>query len=119
MPSSHPANQGQREFPRAPLCETVRFFAWNEPFDAQAAEIGGGGLSLQTELPIAEGTLLTLRVSLPASSSFTVLGKVIRTVRGGWGSLRKAGLAIQFLDLGATDRQAVLAYVARHQARAA
>jgi Tfp pilus assembly protein PilZ len=115
----HPANQGQREFPRAPLCESVRFFDWNEPFDAQAMEIGGGGLFLQTDRPIAEGTLLTLRVKLPASTSFTVLGKVVRTVRGGWGQLRKPGLAIQFMDLGSVDRQAVLAYVARHNVRAA
>jgi hypothetical protein len=114
-----PANQGQREFPRAPLCESVRFFDWNEAFDVRATEIGGGGLFLQTDLPIAEGTLLTLRVQLPASSTFTVLGRVVRTVRGGWGQLRKPGLAIQFLDLSSTDRQTVLAYIARHNVLAA
>ncbi len=114
-----PVNQGQREFPRAPLCELVRFFDWDMPFDAQATEIGGGGLFLQTDRPIAEGTLLTLRVKLPASTSFTVLGRVVRTVRGGWGRLRKAGLAIQFLDLSSEDRRSVLAYVARHNAQAA
>lgn len=114
-----PANQGQREFPRAPLSEIVRFFDWNEPFDAQATEIGGGGLFLQTERPIAEGSLLTLRVKLPAGATFTVLGRVVRTVRGGWGRLRKPGLAIQFMDLSAADRQSVLAYVARPTAQAA
>jgi hypothetical protein len=114
-----PANRGQREFPRAPLSESIRFFDWNEAFDAQALEIGGGGLFLQTDLPIAEGSLLTLRVTLPAGATFTVLGKVVRTVRGGWAQLRKPGLAIQFMDLSATDRQAVLTYVARHNVRAA
>ncbi len=116
---THPANQGQREFPRAPLCESVRFFAWNAPCDAQAMEIGGGGRFLLPDRQIAEGTLLTLRIKLPASTSFTVLGKVVRTVRGGWGQLQKAGLALQFVDLSSTDRQAVLAYVARHNVRAA
>lgn len=114
-----PVNQGQREFPRAPLSEMVRFFDWNEPFDAQATEIGGGGLFLQTDRPIAEGTLLTLRVKLPASTCFTVLGRVVRTVRGGWGRLRQPGIAIQFMDLGSAERRQVMAYVARHSARAA
>jgi Tfp pilus assembly protein PilZ len=114
-----PVNQGQREFPRAPLAELVRFFDWNEPFDAQATEIGGGGLFLQTDRPLAEGALLTLRVKLPAGPSFTVLGRVVRTVRGGWAQLRKPGIAVQFMDLSSNDRRSVLAYVARHSAQAA
>ncbi len=108
-------NQGQREYSRAPLPVPVRFYDWGRPFDGQAAEIGGGGLFVHTEAPIAEGALLTLRVTLPASRSFTVLGRVVRTVRGGWARLRRAGLAIQFVDLGATDRRAILDYVARHR----
>ena len=115
----NPVNQGQREFPRAPLASSVRFFEWNEPHEALASEIGAGGLFLQTDAPIPEGTMLTLRVELPASRSFTVLGRVVRTVRGGWARLRKAGLAVQFLDLSAGDRRAVLDYVARHAYRTA
>ncbi len=110
---------GQRAHPRAPLSGLVRFYEWNHPHDAQAREIGGGGVFLQTDASVVEGSLLTLRIDLPASRSFTVLGRVVRTVRGGWTRLRHSGLAIQFLDLGATDRQAILDYVARHGARAA
>ncbi|MHB8419258.1 MAG: PilZ domain-containing protein [Myxococcales bacterium] len=116
---SQRSNHGQRGYPRAPLSGTVRFYDWNQPHDAQAREIGGGGLFLQTDDLLPEGSLLTLRIELPASRSFTVLGRVVRTVRGGWARLRQSGLAIQFLDLAARDREAVLDYVARHGVRAA
>ncbi|MHB1843438.1 MAG: PilZ domain-containing protein [Deltaproteobacteria bacterium] len=109
------ANEGQREYPRAPLPGVVRLYDWGRPFDGQAAEIGGGGLFVHTEATISEGSLLTVRVSLPASRSFTVLGRVVRTVRGGWARLRRAGLAVQFVDLAAPDRRAILDYVARHE----
>lgn len=114
-----PQSRGQRSYPRAPLSGKVRFFEWNQPHDAEARDLGGGGIFLQTEVAVNEGSLLTLRVDLPASRSFTVLGRVVRTVRGSWARLRRAGVAVQFVDLGAADRQAVLEYVARHGARAA
>ncbi|HUB08264.1 MAG TPA: PilZ domain-containing protein [Myxococcales bacterium] len=116
---SQRTNHGQRSYPRAPLSGSIRFYDWNHPHDALAREIGGGGLFLQTEELVPEGSLLTLRIELPASRSFTVLGRVVRTVRGGWAKLRQSGLAIQFMDLGSSDRQAILDYVARHGIRAA
>jgi hypothetical protein len=91
----------------------VRYYHWDRPSDAKASEIGGGGLFLQTEDLVPEGTLVTLRVNLPAGRSFTVLGRVVRTVRGSWARLRRAGMGIQFLDLSAGDRRAVLEYVSR------
>jgi uncharacterized protein (TIGR02266 family) len=104
---------GKRAYPRAPMPSVVRYYHWDRPADAKAVEIGGGGLFLQTEDLVPEGTLVTLRVSLPAGRSFTVLGRVVRTVRGGWARLRRAGMGIQFLDLSAGDRRAVLDYVSR------
>lgn len=106
-------DSGKRAYPRAPLPSVVRYYHWDQPSDAKAVEIGGGGLFLQTENLVPEGTLVTLRVSLPAGRSFTVLGRVVRTVRGGWARLRRAGMGIQFLDLSAADRRAVLDYVSR------
>ena len=103
-----------REHPRAPIQTRVRYFTWNEPHDAVATEIGGNGIFVETEAPAAEGSLLTLRVALPLNRSFTVLGRVVRTVRGSWARLRKTGMGIQFLDLSATDRRAVLDYLESH-----
>lgn len=115
--NAQPAGRAPREFPRAPFGVAVRFFDWDKAHVARGQAIGGGGLFLETSAPIPEGALLTLRVSLPASATFTVLGKVVRTVRGG--PLRSPGLGIRFLDLAVRDRDAILDYVARHAARAA
>ncbi len=109
--------QPAREYPRAPFGVEVRFYEWDKAHVARGHEIGGGGLFLETTAPIPEGTRLTLRVTLPAGAAFTVLGEVVRTVRGG--PMRKPGLGVRFLDLAARDRDAILDYVARHSVRAA
>jgi hypothetical protein len=101
----------KREHPRKTLRITIRYFQWNEPHDALALEIGGGGIFLESHSPSPEGALLTLRISLPPGRSFTVLGRVVRTVQGSWARSRKAGMGIQFVDLSATDRQALLDYI--------
>ena len=104
----------QREHPRGPIQAHVRYFEWNQPHEAVAVEIGGGGIFLETPAPVTEGSLLTLRVALPIGRSFTVLGRVVRTVRGSWARLRKTGMGIQFIDLSAGDRSAVLGYLEQH-----
>ncbi len=101
----------KREHPRKTLRISIRYFQWNEPHDAVALEIGGGGIFLESLAPIPEGTMLTLRISLPPGRSFTVLGRVVRTVQGTWARARKAGMGIQFVDLGAEDRRALLDYI--------
>ncbi len=116
---SQRSNHGQRSYPRAPLSGCVRLYDWNRPHDAEAREIGGGGVFVRTDATVSEGSLITLRIEIPASRAFTVLGRVVRTVRGGWARLRDSGLAIQFLDLGASDRQAILDYVASRSERVA
>ena len=107
----------KREHSRGPLQAVVRYFEWSEPHEALAPEIGGGGIFLETPSPAAEGSLLTLRIALPrGAGTFTVLGRVVRTVRGSWAKLRRTGMGIQFLDLSASDRRAVLGYLAHHPA---
>jgi hypothetical protein len=101
----------KREHPRRPLRITIRYFQWNEPHDAVAVEIGGGGIFVESDTPALEGTLLTLRIILPAGRSFTVLGRVVRAVHSSWARLRRTGMGIQFLDLGADERQALLDYI--------
>jgi uncharacterized protein (TIGR02266 family) len=103
---------------RAPLTGLVKFFAWSTPQQAEAMEISVEGIFLKTTEPLAEGRLLTLRLQLPdGSQPFTVLGKVVRTVKGS--QLRLAGMEVRFVDLAATDRAAIAAYVQRRTLRAA
>lgn len=101
----------QRQYPRAPFAGTVKLYQWDRPHTARALELSGGGILLSTEAPIGEGQMLTLRMSLPGCArAFTVLGKVVRTMRGGL--LRPGGIALRFLDIAACDRQSILDYVA-------
>ena len=100
-----------RQYERAPFAGVVRFFEWDRARTAPAAEISGGGLFLQTPLPLPEGRLLTLRLELPGmEQAFTVLARVVRTVRGGLPS--QVGMGLQFLDIGPGHRARIEGYVA-------
>jgi uncharacterized protein (TIGR02266 family) len=108
----------QREFSRAPLTGMVRFFEWNKAQHAEAIEISAGGIFLKTTRALSEGTMLTLRVTLPGiKHAFTVLGKVVRTVKGGL--LSEAGMGIRFLDLMPGDRAVINDYVSHRMLRQA
>jgi hypothetical protein len=110
--------ENQRQFPRAPLSGAVKFYEWNRAMHAEASEISGAGIFLKTAEALPEGSLLTLRVSIPGlSAAFTVLGKVVRTVRGGL--FRPAGLGVRFIDIQASARASILQYVAERSLRAA
>jgi uncharacterized protein (TIGR02266 family) len=110
--------ENQRRFPRAPLSGVVKFYNWDKPMQASAKEISPGGIFLQTAQALPEGSLLTLRLSIPGlSGAFTILGKVVRTVRGGL--LRPAGMGVRFIDIPAKARAQIFAYVTMRSLRAA
>lgn len=100
-----------RRYARAPLTGlTVKFYEWNRPQQADAAEISGGGMFLRTPKSLAEGALITLRLAIPGiGRAFTVLGKVVRTVKGSL--LRPAGMGVEFVDIAAGDRRSIVEYV--------
>jgi uncharacterized protein (TIGR02266 family) len=107
-----------RKYPRAPLSGTVKFYEWNRPFQADASEISADGMFLKTEASLSEGAMVTLRLSIPGlARAFTVLGKVVRTVRGSL--LRPPGLGVHFVDIAAGDRKSITDYVAQRAPRAA
>jgi uncharacterized protein (TIGR02266 family) len=109
--------ENQRRFPRAPLSGTVKFYDWDRPLQASATEISPGGIFLRTPQALPEGTLLTLRLSIPGlSQAFTVLGKVVRTVRGGL--LRPAGMGVRFIDIPASAQHRILDYVSHRSLQA-
>jgi uncharacterized protein (TIGR02266 family) len=106
-----------REFARAPLTGSVRFFEWNEARAADAVEISASGIFLKTTRLLAEGSMLTLRLTLPGlRRAFTVLGKVVRTVKGGL--LVAPGMGVQFMDLQPAERDFIRAYVSRRAVEA-
>ena len=105
-------NPDNREFNRAPLTTRVKFFEWGNAQSADAIEISGSGIFLKTQMLLSEGSMLTLRVALPGlKGAFTVLGKVVRTVKGGLFS--PAGMGIRFLDLRPAERDVIVAYVSQ------
>lgn len=106
-----------RQHPRAPFSGMVRFYEWNRPHQADAEEISASGVFLRTASALPEGSLVTLRLAIPGlTRAFTVLGKVVRTVKGGL--LRPSGMGVRFVDIAAMDRRAIDAYVSQRSLRA-
>ncbi len=95
---------------RAPLATAIRFWKWNEPRTAQGGELSTSGIFLRTHDVIQEGAHVTIRLELPGHSGITVLGRVVRTVKGGL--LEVAGMGIRFLDLVPTQKALIEEFVA-------
>jgi len=96
---------------RVPFSQTVEYYSWDQRKTATAQEISGDGMFLRADEVLPEGSMLTLRIRLPASPrTFTALGRVTHVVLGG-ATLRR-GMGIHFLDVAPRDRDAILAYVA-------
>jgi uncharacterized protein (TIGR02266 family) len=89
----------------------VRLWHWNTPRVVLAREVSVGGVFVQTDAPIPEGAHVTLRLELPGERGMTVLGRVVRTVRGG--VLAAPGMGIRFLDLLPSQVRSISSYVER------
>ena len=108
----------QRKYSRAPLSGTVKFYSWDRPFQAGAEQISASGVFLRTTSELPEGSMLTMRLNIPGlAKAFTVLGRVVRTVRGNL--LRTPGLGVRFVDIADADRRSLVDYVALRERRAA
>lgn len=106
----------RRRHARAPYSERVSYFEWDREKAAGGAEIGGGGMFLRTEAPPPEGSIVTLRVPIPGGRAYTVLARVVRTVRASRVSFWPPGMAVRFLDLPGEARIAIEHYVAGRSA---
>lgn len=96
----------------------VKVFSWGLPRAAEAAQVSPNGIFLRTDAALGEGALVTLRLQLPGlHRSLTVLGRVVRTVKGG--VFAAPGMAVRFLDLLPSERALVARYVEARALRVA
>ncbi|MGC4121074.1 MAG: PilZ domain-containing protein [Myxococcales bacterium] len=96
---------------RVPFTGSIEYYCWDQRKLAEAQEISSQGLFLRSNDVLPEGSMVTLRLRLPASPrAFTVLGRVTHVVLGS--ETRRRGMGIHFLDISPSDRDAVAAYVA-------
>jgi c-di-GMP-binding flagellar brake protein YcgR len=107
-----PTDLTRRRFSRAPFKGTVALWRDRVPHLIVATDLSAGGLFLTSDAPLGEGSLCTLRVSLPGERGFTVLGRVARN-QAGRAPLRCGGVAVEFLDIAPRDRERLQRYVAR------
>ncbi len=68
----------QRRFCRSPYAGSVALWRQRQPELVKADDLSEGGVFIGSTEPENEGTLLTLRLSLPGKKGFTVLGRVVR-----------------------------------------
>ncbi len=89
-------------------CELVRR-TWDEPIRHQVTEMSPHGVWIQTSFPLAVGEQVVLSFTPPKRShrhELTVFAQVIRSVRARESDgVRSGGMALQFVDLGKTERR--------------
>jgi uncharacterized protein (TIGR02266 family) len=114
----HRMTRDRREFKRAPMSGGVKLFSWGSQKPAEAAQISANGIFVRTREVLPEGSMVTLRLALPGlHRAITVLGRVVRTVKGGL--FAAPGMGIRFLDLLPSERAVVVGYVSQRAVGAA
>lgn len=103
-----------RRFKRAPFFETIALWKNRRPHPVKAQNLSAGGVFISTDQTYGEGALLTLRVALPGSCGFTVLGKVVRNHRSRL-PFNTNGVAVRFVDIAPRHQRLVTRYVERFQ----
>jgi type IV pilus assembly protein PilZ len=72
-----------------------------------ATTLGAGGLFIETERPLPEGTAIKLSFQLPGSDTrHAIEGRVAWAHRPSGGSVGAAGMGVEFRDRKASDRLA-------------
>ena len=101
----------RRHLPRAAFGGHADIFTWDGRSRARLTDLSGSGAFLRCREPLGEGRYVTLRLRLPGGRAFTVLGKVVRTVRCRSHAARRSGMGLRFIDLSHRDRRDIQAYV--------
>lgn len=107
-----------RRHARALFSGSVAIWRNRQPQLVRAKDLSAGGVFLRTDQQLGEGSLLTLRVSVPGRRGFTVLGKVVRN-QYGRAPLKESGIAVEFVDIAPRDRAYLDGFVSNHSLAAA
>ena len=105
-----------RRFARAPFGSTVQLWSNRAAKRIKASDISGGGLFLQTDSALPSGSYLTVRIQLPGESGFSALCRVAREDPGRT-LIGRRGVALEFIDIGPSNRARILGYVDRARSR--
>ena len=94
----------RRKFPRVRLatqvqCETAMLLTYSR-------DVSAGGMFIETNTPLPNGSILTLRFNLDDDSSVIAKGVVTYQVK-------KFGMGVQFIELATEDRKRIEEYVSQ------
>lgn len=92
---------------KVPFTEKIELYCWDKRRSAQAAELSPDSVTLSSLEPLAEGSLVTLRIKIPGSLAFTVLGRVVSNEQSGQAPGR---VHIDFIDVPPADRARIVAF---------
>lgn len=102
-----------RRHARIPFGASVELWKYRNPVHVRAGDLSAGGIFLRTTDDIAEGSFLTIRISLPGDRPFSALCRVVRAQNAGVS--RRRGLALTFVDISLKDRARIESYVAQRE----
>lgn len=100
-----------RAFERAPIRERATLVVNGTNYPAIISRVGGGGVFVETGLPLEKGIQVLVRFRLACFSEALVVKGEVRSLSTG-GGRSPAGLGIAFLDLAPEKSQQIVEFVA-------
>ena len=103
----------KRRFPRVLVRALVDYESPGTFLYDYSTDLSEGGLFIETQKPLSQGTTLTLRFTLPnVDRVFQIQGRVAWLNEGSKpaGKL-PSGMGIEFMDMDAADRKTLQTYV--------
>ena len=100
-----------RAYERAPLRERATLVINGANYPVIVSRVGGGGVFVETTLPLEKGTQVLVRFRLACFDEPLVVKGEIRWISSGAGR-SPAGLGIAFLDLAPAKSQQIVEFVA-------
>jgi type IV pilus assembly protein PilZ len=103
----------RRKSPRVLLRALVDYESPDTYLYDYSTDLSEGGIFIETEKPLSEGTPLTLRFTLPdVDRVFELKARVAWRNEARIGKLRR-GMGVQFETMDAADRKAITDYISK------
>jgi c-di-GMP-binding flagellar brake protein YcgR len=117
MEKTSQASRQQRRYLRARVDLPVTFTVEADPavtFHGRARDLGGGGLRLETEEDLPQGSVVTMRFSVPTGRHEMMMrGRVVLSFYNA--STKQYGHGVAFTQIAPDDQEAIVAYVNEFQ----